>query len=83
MTEVLNRLLFNRYIYFLSKGNKRFAGHSKWANIKHIKAEKDNERMVLFHHLKLQMQIAIQGIFIMTIICIMCLLDNKLLHLKH
>ncbi|CAL1689336.1 unnamed protein product [Lasius platythorax] len=60
MTEVLNRLLFNRYIYFLSKGNKRFAGHSKWANIKHIKAEKDNERMVLFHHLKLQMQIAIQ-----------------------
>ncbi|KAM0725373.1 Translational activator of cytochrome c oxidase 1 [Formica fusca] len=60
MTEILNKLLFNRYIYFLSKGNKRFAGHSKWANIKHIKEEKDNERMVLFHHLKRQMEVAIQ-----------------------
>lgn len=60
MTEILNKLIFNRYIYFLSKGNKRFAGHSKWANIKHIKGEKDYERMIRFHHLKLQMQVAIQ-----------------------
>lgn len=60
MTEILNKLLFNRYVYFLSKSNKRFAGHSKWANIKHIKAEKDNERMVLFYNFKLKMQIAIQ-----------------------
>lgn len=70
MTEILNKLLFNRYIYFLSKGNKRFAGHSKWANIKHIKAERDHEKMVLFHKFKLKMQVAIQGIFIMIIIYI-------------
>lgn len=67
MTEILNKLLFNRYIYFLYKGNRRYAGHSKWANIKHIKEEKDNERMILFQQLKHQMQVAIQGIFIMII----------------
>ncbi|XP_018356250.1 PREDICTED: translational activator of cytochrome c oxidase 1 [Trachymyrmex septentrionalis] len=60
MTQMFNRLLFNRHIYFLSKNNKRFAGHSKWQNIKHIKEENDNKRMVLFHHLKIQMMIAIQ-----------------------
>ncbi|XP_025262169.1 translational activator of cytochrome c oxidase 1 [Camponotus floridanus] len=60
MTEILNKLLFNRYIYFLSKGNKRFAGHNKWSNIRHIKAENDHERMVVFYKLKLKMQIAIQ-----------------------
>lgn len=67
MTEILNKLLFNRYIYFLSKGSRRYAGHSKWANIKHIKEEKDNERMILFQQLKHQMEVAIQGIFIMII----------------
>lgn len=78
MTEILNKLLFNRYIYFLSKGNKRFAGHSKWANIKHIKAEKDNERMVLFYNFKLKMQIAIQGIFIIIIICICWVMSSNI-----
>ncbi|XP_012062772.1 PREDICTED: translational activator of cytochrome c oxidase 1-like [Atta cephalotes] len=61
MTQVLNGLLRNRHIYLLSKNNKRFAGHSKWQNIKHIKEENDNKRMVLFNHLKIQMTIAIQG----------------------
>ncbi|TGZ31926.1 translational activator of cytochrome c oxidase 1 [Temnothorax longispinosus] len=60
MAQVLNRLLLNRRIYVLSKNSKRFAGHSKWQNIKHIKEETDNERMVLFHHLKLQMTVAIR-----------------------
>ncbi|XP_011698155.1 PREDICTED: translational activator of cytochrome c oxidase 1 [Wasmannia auropunctata] len=60
MAQVLNRSLINRRIYFLLNNSKRFAGHSKWANIKHIKEENDNKRMVLFHHLKLQMTIAIQ-----------------------
>ncbi|XP_011050017.1 PREDICTED: translational activator of cytochrome c oxidase 1 [Acromyrmex echinatior] len=59
MTQVLNRLLLNRHIYLSFKNNKRFAGHSKWQNIKHIKEENDNKRMVLFHHLKIQMTIAI------------------------
>lgn len=61
MAQVLNKLLLNRRIYLLFESSKRFAGHSKWANIKHVKAENDHERMVLFHHLRLQMSIAIQG----------------------
>jgi len=70
MIQVLNGLLRNRHIYLLSKNNKRFAGHSKWQNIKHIKEENDNKRMVLFNHLKIQMTIAIQGnvVFIMSYI---------------
>ncbi|KAL0116101.1 hypothetical protein PUN28_011159 [Cardiocondyla obscurior] len=60
MAQVLNTLILNRHIYFVVKNTKRFAGHSKWANIKHIKEENDHKRMLLFHHLKLQMRIAIQ-----------------------
>lgn len=78
MTEILNKLLFNRYIYFLSKGNKRFAGHSKWENIRHIKAENDHERMVVFYKLKLKMQIAIQGIFIMIVIYMCWIISSNI-----
>lgn len=60
MAQVLNRLLLDRRIYLLCESSKRFAGHSKWANIKHVKEENDHKRMVLFHHLKLQMTIAIR-----------------------
>ncbi|XP_020297021.1 uncharacterized protein LOC109861684 isoform X2 [Pseudomyrmex gracilis] len=60
MRQVLNRLLFNRHIFVLSKDSKRFAGHSKWANIKHTKEKHDNERMMLFWSLKSQMKVAIQ-----------------------
>ncbi|EFN76106.1 Coiled-coil domain-containing protein 44 [Harpegnathos saltator] len=42
------------------KDSQRFKGHSKWDNIRHIKAEKDYERMLLFKSLKLQMKVAIQ-----------------------
>ncbi|XP_012534520.1 translational activator of cytochrome c oxidase 1 [Monomorium pharaonis] len=59
MAQALNRLL-RRRIYFLYESNKRFAGHSKWANIKHIKEENDHKRMILFHQLKMQMKIAIE-----------------------
>lgn len=64
MRQMWNKLLLNRCIYLSYKDSKRYAGHSKWANIKHVKEEKDNERMVLFHHLKLQMKVAIQGMHI-------------------
>lgn len=40
---------------------KRFAGHSKWANIKHIKAEKDGEKQAAMLQLTRQMKIAILG----------------------
>ncbi|XP_018406993.1 PREDICTED: translational activator of cytochrome c oxidase 1 isoform X2 [Cyphomyrmex costatus] len=61
MSRLLNRLLFDRLIYLLPKSGKRFAGHSKWQNIKHIKEENDNKRMVQFYSLKLQMKVAILG----------------------
>lgn len=38
---------------------RRFAGHSKWSNIKHIKAKKDAERSVTFMRLCRQMAVAI------------------------
>ncbi|XP_043279662.1 translational activator of cytochrome c oxidase 1 [Venturia canescens] len=41
------------------KEAQRFAGHSKWANIKHIKAEKDKEKSALFAKLTRQMRVAI------------------------
>lgn len=40
---------------------KRFAGHSKWANIRHIKGLKDAERANYFLKLTRQMRVAIQG----------------------
>lgn len=37
------------------------AGHSKWANIRHIKALKDGQRSLQFVKLARQIRIAIQG----------------------
>ncbi|CAH1382714.1 hypothetical protein MTP99_006695 [Tenebrio molitor] len=39
---------------------RRFAGHSKWQNIRHIKAAKDSARSVLFVKISRQMKVAIQ-----------------------
>ncbi|XP_066140519.1 translational activator of cytochrome c oxidase 1-like [Euwallacea fornicatus] len=39
--------------------SKRFAGHSKWANIRHIKGAKDAERSLLFSKLARQIKIAV------------------------
>lgn len=47
----------------ISQTFKRNAGHSKWANIKHIKAAKDAQRSLLFTRLSRQMKVAIQGNF--------------------
>ncbi|XP_071453208.1 probable transcriptional regulatory protein DICTH_1505 isoform X2 [Hetaerina americana] len=38
---------------------RKYAGHSKWANIKHIKAAKDAERSELFTRLSRQIRVAI------------------------
>lgn len=40
---------------------KRFAGHSKWANIKHIKAQKDSQRALMFTKISRQIKIAVLG----------------------
>lgn len=50
---MVTRILLN---YF----SKRFAGHSKWANIKHTKALKDEERSKIFTKLSQQIKVAIQ-----------------------
>lgn len=37
-----------------------WAGHSKWANIRHTKAEKDGERAAMFRRFSRQIQLVIQ-----------------------
>ncbi|KAB0791254.1 hypothetical protein PPYR_03084 [Photinus pyralis] len=51
------RLLNVNYLY--NYITKRQAGHSKWANIKHTKSLKDNERSKLFTKLSQQIKVAI------------------------
>lgn len=43
------------------KENRRNAGHSKWANIKHIKAAKDAQKSVTFQKMSRLIRLAIQG----------------------
>ena len=40
---------------------KRFAGHSKWANIRHTKMEKDMEKSAALQNYIQKMKIAIAG----------------------
>lgn len=44
-----------------SKFLKRYAGHSKWQNIKHIKGEKDAQRSEIFTKLGRYMRVAVTG----------------------
>lgn len=44
-------------------GATLLAGHSKWANIRHIKALKDGQRSLQFVKLSRQIRLAIQGIY--------------------
>lgn len=69
MTYLFKKFQCDRFLYFLSKDSKRFAGHSKWMNIKHTKEEKDNQRMILFHQLTSQMKVAIKGIYLLYFFC--------------
>jgi hypothetical protein len=40
---------------------RRNAGHSKWANIKHIKAAKDAQKSITFQKMSQLIRLAIQG----------------------
>lgn len=51
--------ILNRYAHKLLKENRRYAGHSKWQNIKHQKEENDANRAVLFASLRNQIKVAI------------------------
>jgi len=43
------------------KETRRNAGHSKWANIKHIKAAKDAQKSITFQKMTRLIRLAIQG----------------------
>lgn len=59
------RIKLNSYLnpFSISNVTIRNAGHSKWANIKHIKGQKDTERACLFTRLSRQMKVAVQGLY--------------------
>uniref|UniRef100_D3TRF2 Uncharacterized conserved protein n=1 Tax=Glossina morsitans morsitans TaxID=37546 RepID=D3TRF2_GLOMM len=50
--SVIRRIVLTKY--------PLLAGHSKWANIKHIKAEKDGEKAMVFLRVARQLRLAIQ-----------------------
>ncbi|KAF7394801.1 hypothetical protein HZH66_007975 [Vespula vulgaris] len=52
MNQIFRTYVFNRNICKSFEINKRFAGHSKWQNIKHTKTENDNARATLFLRLR-------------------------------
>lgn len=52
---------FSRQLF---TGSTNLAGHSKWANIRHIKGAKDAEKSMIFNRYARQMRLAIQGLFI-------------------
>lgn len=43
----------------INRLNRRYAGHSKWQNIRHIKGAKDAERSRIFTKLSSQMKVAV------------------------
>jgi hypothetical protein len=46
---------------FNLKEARRNAGHSKWSNIKHIKAAKDAQKSIIFKKMTRLIRLAIQG----------------------
>nr|XP_045595623.1 probable transcriptional regulatory protein TDE_1487 isoform X2 [Procambarus clarkii] len=61
MSRNLNHLLRNTNITCIVKPSRSMAGHSKWANIKHIKAIKDAEKTKLFTKFAQDMKVAVKG----------------------
>jgi len=55
-------------------GNVRcMAGHSKWANIKHIKGAKDAEKSTNIQRISRQIRLAIRGSQLITVLVNLCL----------
>ncbi|KAI4497496.1 hypothetical protein M0802_007507 [Mischocyttarus mexicanus] len=59
MNRILRTCVLNRNIYKSFEISKRSAGHSKWQNIKHIKAETDHARSILFAQLRKKIREAV------------------------
>lgn len=71
---------FGKHVFYLcDKCNisnqyiKRYAGHSKWQNIRHIKGQKDMERSLMFHRLGRLMRVAVAGKFDIASWFLLCL----------
>ncbi|CAK9827427.1 Probable transcriptional regulatory protein LCABL_11860 [Anthophora retusa] len=58
MSYRLNILLFNKYKNVLIQESKRYAGHSKWQNIKATKQSHDSAKSLLFKTLASKMKVA-------------------------
>lgn len=63
MFRTLAKHFFNKHDIVTTSQQiiKRYAGHSKWQNIRHIKGEKDAQRAQLFTKLGRQMKGAVVG----------------------
>lgn len=67
LTQLLTLSKPNCYIVFKNSTAElrttpfALAGHSKWANIRHIKALKDGQRSVEFARLSRNIKLAVQG----------------------
>lgn len=59
-----NVLLYNRYRNILIQETKRYAGHSKWQNIKATKQEHDNAKSQIFSTLSQKMRVVAAGMFL-------------------
>ncbi|CAK9819922.1 Probable transcriptional regulatory protein PERMA_0079 [Anthophora quadrimaculata] len=60
MSYRLNILLFNKYKNVLIQESKRYAGHSKWQNIKSTKQSQDAARSLLFKNLASKMKVIVE-----------------------
>lgn len=60
MLKNLPKFLTNLHLETAS-GSKRFAGHSKWQNIRHIKGAKDAQKSDMFTKFSRQLKLAAQG----------------------
>lgn len=59
MNQMFYTYILNRKIYKFFWECKRFAGHSKWKNIKHQKEASDTERSILYSQLRNRIRYAV------------------------
>lgn len=59
-----NLLFYTKYKNILFQETKRYAGHSKWKNIKATKEANDTARSVLFKSISYRMKAVALGMFL-------------------
>lgn len=60
----LMRSIVQRSSRDVLRQEKRYAGHSKWANIRHTKAENDHDKSAMIQLYVKKMRVAIVGKFL-------------------